>query len=440
MEFFNMLLYSIKSYSISVVDFLIDPIAWIFIFVMYTLYRRNTVLQRIMYGKKVKNSSIEIMASSILFGLLGGLFGSLIISAIGISFYESYNVLIVVLISLIFMLINQRYICFSYSGGIWTLFILLFTELVNLGVVEGQSSFSKFITQRAVFDVSSILAMVAVMHLVESLLILVDGDKGAVPIFTKRGDKVIGAFIIQRFWIVPILVFLFTPEVSSTAGVIATPDWWPLIKPAIPQNIIKDVIFLISSFVILMGYSDMVTNMDVKRKVKRSALSLSIYSLILLVISILSTKFYALKYVAAIFAPLGHEALILFELSKGKVGKYRWEFNEEGIIVLDTVPGGAAEAMGIKSGEVVIGINNKRVISLEEANDILKEYPSYLWAEVMDDSGKKRVLEYKDFVNGVRSLGIITVPKYEYGIPLIQEYDGFIKRQLYKLKGRKKKK
>lgn len=440
MNLVNILLNSIKIYSISVVDFLIDPIAWIFIFVMYNLYRRNTVLQRIMYGKKIKNSSIEIMASSILFGLLGGLAGSLIISIIGVSFYESYNVLIVISISLTLMLINQRYICFSYSGGIWSLFILIFTELVNLGVIAGQSSFSKFITQRAVFDVSSILAMVGVMHLVESLLILMDGDKGAVPIFTKRGDKVIGAFIMQRFWIVPILVYLFSTEVSSISGGIATPNWWPLIKPSISQNIIKDAVFIISSFIILMGYSDMVTNMDVKRKVKRSSLCLSIYSLTLLAISILSTKYYILKYLAAIFAPVGHEALILFEQSKGKGGKYRWEFNEEGIIVLDTIPNGAAEIMGIKSGETVVGINNTRVRSLEEANNILKEYPNYLWAEVIDNSGDKRVLEYKDYVNGIRSLGIITVPKNEYGIPLIQEYDGFIKRQFYKLKGRKKKK
>lgn len=440
MELLKIIMFAVKEYSIGVMDFLMNPVAWIFILSMYMMYRRNSVLQRVMYGKKIKHAPFEVMASSILFGLLGGLIGSLAISAIGISFYENTSILIIIFISLALMFINPRYICFSYSGGMWSIFVLIFTSLSANGVIKNQSVIANFISNEAVLDVTAILAMIAIMHFVEALLIIIDGDKGALPIFMKKDDKVIGAFIMQRFWIIPMLLYVIIQQSTGGSDGIAVPQWWPLIKPALPGNIIKNAIFSVVTFVIMMGYSDMAVTMDVRKKVKRSSIGLALYSIILLILSILSLKYYPLKYIAAFFAPIGHEALILYEQYMENKRKPKWQYTEDGIIVLDTTPGAPAEAMGIKSGEIVIGLNNISVKSMEDADNILKEYPNYLWAEVMDDSGNKRTLEYKDYVNGIRSLGIITVPQHEYGIPLVQEKDGFVRRQLYKMKGRKNKK
>jgi hypothetical protein len=305
------------------------------------------------------------------------------------------------------------------------------------GVIKSQSSAMNFITNKAVLDVTPILAMIAIMHLVEALLIIVDGKKGALPVFMKKNDKVIGAFILQRFWIIPMIVYVIVQQSTGGSSGIAVPHWCPLIRPSLPENIIKNALISALSIVIVMGYSDMAITVDIRKKVRRSSIGLGMYGVILLCLSLLSMKYYPLKFIAALFTPIAHEALIIYEQYRESKGKPKWQYTEEGIIVLDTTPETPAEAMGIKSGEIVVGLNNSRVKTMEDADNILKDYPTYLWVEVMDEFGSKRTLEYKDYVNGVRSLGVITVPQHEYGIPLVQERDGFIKRQLYKMKGKK---
>lgn len=408
-------------------DFITDPLAWIFIFIVYTLYKRNNALQRVMYGKKIKYSAWDTMASSIVFGLLAGLLGAIIITIGGISFYDPAGLVIIIVISVILMSINARYVCFSYSGGLWCLVVLIISAMIKSGFVNGNSTIGKYISGNAVRDISGVLAIIAIMHLLEAMLIWIDGHRGALPVFMKKDDRVIGAFILRRFWIVPMIFYILSKEAAVTGGV-ATPNWWPLIKPAMDVNLLKDAIFLASSIVIMMGYSDITTNMEVKRKTRISSLGLALFSVLLLILVMFSTKYYIFKYIAAIFAPIGHEILILVEQSQLKKKKPLWEYTDEGIIILDTIPGTPSEAMGMKSGEVLIGLNSLKIKTLEDAEEILKNYPNFLWVELKGLNGEKRTIEYKDYVNGVRNLGIITVPKYDYGIPLIVERDGFIKK------------
>ena len=35
---------------------------------------------------------------------------------------------------------------------------------------------------------------------------MVDGSRGAIPVFTKREDKIIGGFSFSRYWPIPIAV------------------------------------------------------------------------------------------------------------------------------------------------------------------------------------------------------------------------------------------
>ena len=46
--------------------------------------------------------------------------------------------------------------------------------------------------------------MIAVLHFVEGLLVITDGSRGTVPVFSKREDKIIGGFIMKRYWALPI--------------------------------------------------------------------------------------------------------------------------------------------------------------------------------------------------------------------------------------------
>ncbi|QCX34446.1 PDZ domain-containing protein [Caloramator sp. E03] len=171
----------------------------------------------------------------------------------------------------------------------------------------------------------------------------------------------------------------------------------------------------------MLGYSDFAVTTTVENKVKRTSIGLSAFSLILLVLSYLATKFYIFNYVAALFAPLAHEGLILFERYREKNGEPLYKKSDEGIVVLDTIPLSPAESMGIRPGEIIIKVNNKIVKKIDDADEIFNEYPSFLWVEVIGIDGKRKILEFRDYKNSIRELGIITIPENMYDIPYIED-------------------
>ena len=119
------------------------------------------------------------------YGLLGGLLASYLVIFIGLTISGELYYLWPVAILL--MMLNIRFICFAYAGG-----ILALSNLI-LGVPQ--------------INVSQILALIAVLHMVESFLIFVSGHLGAVPAYIKGPKgKIIGGFTLQRFWPIPIVV------------------------------------------------------------------------------------------------------------------------------------------------------------------------------------------------------------------------------------------
>jgi hypothetical protein len=424
MEIFKLMGFAVKSYAVSVIGFLQDPVAWIFVFITYSLYKRTTGIQKVMYGKKLKYPISELVATSVLFGLIAGLIGTIITTVMGITFYELSGIMFLIITSLLLMLINPRYVCLSYSGGLWSLIVLIITDLVDKGIL----SKSNFIYSNLKFDVTALMAVVAVLHLMEAMLMWFDGHRGALPVFIKREGRVVGAFVMQKFWIIPAIIYIFSQAAPGGADTLATPSWWPLIKPGLSENILKDALFLAAPLIAMLGYGDIAISSDVREKVKRSSTSLFAFSNALLALSIISSNYHVFKYIAAIFAPVAHELLIYIENAREKSGKPLWQYKDDGIIVLDTIPDSPSEAMGLLPGELLVNINNTRVKSMEEAEELLKTFPTYIWVELITRSGKKRTVEYKDYVNGVRNLGIITVPPSDFGLPVIENREGFLKR------------
>src|SRR5690606_41661119 len=85
------------------------------------------------------------------------------------------------LVAIALMMVHPRFICSAYAGGILSVTHLLF----------GWPGLS----------VPAIMALVAVLHLVESLLILLHGPTGATPVYVRRPDgRVVGGFTMQKFW------------------------------------------------------------------------------------------------------------------------------------------------------------------------------------------------------------------------------------------------
>lgn len=407
--------FAVRSYSEWVIEMLMQPMAWIMFIMIIIFYSRISKLQKIMYGNNVRYSTWNMFVSSCFFGLLAGLIATVIMTAVGVTFYKSAGIEYVILLSFIFMFINPRYVCLSYSGGILSVVSLL------AAYFAGSSQIWSDIHGVLDFDVTVLMVIVALMHLVEAGLMVIDGDNSSVPVFMKKGDKVVGGFIMQRFWILPVLFYAFIKSSGAAGDVIQTPSWWPVIKPQLSHDILKNLIVSAMPIFAILGYGDFAVTEKPQKKVKRSAAGLLFFSASLFGLSMLSLKYYAFKYVAAIFAPLCHEAIIIYQRYVEFKGKPVFVHRDDGVMILDTVPGAPSEKMGLSSGDLIVSINDKVVKTIGDINNIFKENLSFVWIDVICLNGIKKTLEYKDYKTGVEGLGILTIPETSEGIPIMEE-------------------
>jgi len=285
------------------------------------------------------------------FGLLGGLAGSILSVFTGLTISQELYYLWPVAILL--MLINIRFLCFAYAGGILALSNLIF------GFPQ--------------INAPQILALVAVLHMVESFLILLSGHLGAVPAYIKgRGGQIIGGFTLQKFWPIPIVAMMVVTAGVTPDGGVDMPAWWPLIKPGVsgdPQHLVYAMLVVVAG----LGYGDIAIARNPAEKSRLSSIYLGIYSLLLLFMSVLAGQSKAAALAAALFSPLGHEAVIFLGRWLEFGAKPLYVPHESGLRVLDVLPHGPAWQAGLRSGDIIIAVNGRRPAGKDEFYLLLQD-------------------------------------------------------------------
>lgn len=408
---------SIRQYAAVVLSYIFEPVFWIMLIILFMQYKKLEEVQKDVYGV-VKYRKRDMLASSILAGILGGMFTSIIVATFGITFNKLEGVIFLLLLSILMMVIlDPHFICLSYSGGIVSLISLLLTYLNTRGIINIKEI--PIVSSLLNFDVSAILILVALLHLVEATLMYFDGARYPIPMFFKRNGRILGGFLMTRFWTIPLMILILVSLTPIPGDSIPTPDWWPLIRPAGLPSDLREAVFSLTPLLAILGYGDFTVSQMPKQKVKKSSLYLFLFSIILFALSVISIKIYAFKYIAAIFSPIAHELIIILNRRKELTSKYLWEYSYDGVKVLDVVPNSPAEKMGLKSGYKIIAINNKRVNNLYDAQVIINEADRYLWVDAVDLNGKIKKLEFYNYKDELDSIGIISIPQAEGEIPIM---------------------
>ena len=314
-----------------------DPAFLLLFLVVFALiavqYNRMEKLREDFFGMKTRQTRTDILVSTG-YGLLGGLAGSCLLVFIGLTI--SGDLYYLWPVAILLMMINIRFLCFAYAGGILALSSLL------LGFPQ--------------ISVPQILALVAILHMVESFLILASGHLGAVPAYVKGPEgNVVGGFTLQKFWPIPIVALAVLAGGDVETGV-EMPAWWPLIKPAVegdPQNFMYVLLPLVAG----LGYGDFAIARSPVEKSRLSALFLGIYSLTLLVLAVLAGQSRIVAFFAALLSPLGHEAVIYIGKRIELKGKPLYVPSEQGLRVMDVLPGGPAWRSGLRPGDVIAAVN-----------------------------------------------------------------------------------
>lgn len=400
----------------SLTRIIFHPIFWVVLFLVYTQYKKQTPREIKMLGS-AKRSALVKTANSTFHGLVGGLLGSILMIIIGVSIRQE-GLKYLWPIALILFMINARYLCFSYAGGLLSLFSLIF------GFPQ--------------IDVPGLMALVAILHFVESILIYTNGSEDSLPIILDRGDgKHIGGYSLHRFWPIPIIIMtiMISNQIPSP-GQIQMPDWWPIIKPMGELQFREDLIFLILTVVAALGYGDIALTQPPKVKVKKSAIKLGAYSVILLILSILSSRVYEVQWIAAFFAPAAHEFLIWQGRKEEQEGVPLFTIPQRGLRVLEVLEGSAAHKMGIQRGDIIHSINNFPINCEEDILQLLSQFPTFVWVKGEDYKGEGYTKELKAYPYGLRALGVLPLPQYSEIVYTAKEKESIMKRLWNKIKNK----
>lgn len=300
-------------FSIIMFAALVAIIAW--------QYRRSSQLSGNLRGGGWRLSLQAALLSAGL-GMVGGLAGSLLLFGAGVDL-NRIAITPLWVAALLLMLINPRLLCFAYAGGLLGLGKLLF----------GYPDVS----------IPDLMALIAILHMVESLLILLDGRFYPVPLYVKRGSRLCGGFNLQKFW--PLLLVVMMQDLSVINS--QQSDWMAVLGSSAFSAGLYTVLAV-------LGYGEVSTAFSPGQKSRRSAGRLFCFSAVLLLLTFLSLRWPVFLYLSVLFSPLGHELVIWLGLREENNKTPIYVEPGEGVMVLDTRPGSAAYRSGFKPGDLIL--------------------------------------------------------------------------------------
>lgn len=360
----DLILYTLRTVAYAIVE----PMHIIMLIVLGVMFylknKRIAIIQKMTIGENI-NSPLELTLSQIFLGIMGGVIISLMLSTLGIVFNENSGIVIMFMISILLLFVKKRFICFAYSGAaIGALGIIS-------GIVAGTTNTESLIN----VNILSLMTFVGLMHVVEGILVMIDGGRGAIPVFSNRDNKIIGGFAYSRYWALPVAIFIaISSNVSSAmTASIATPDWWPLINRADTLLILSTAMIASLPLYGVVSYNSVSFTKGKNKKPLYSGIGILIYGILLTAVAQVAQFGIIGQIIVVIFAPLGHELLIKIQNKSENSGEYLYVTDDEGVSVLEVAPNSPAFASGIRRGDKIIEVNKSKAMSEVEIFTAVRE-------------------------------------------------------------------
>ena len=395
----ELILYTLRTVAYAIIEPMHILMLVVLGIMFYLKNKRITIMQKMTIGESI-NSPLELTLSQISLGIIGGVIVSLMMSSLGIIFNENSGIEIMFMISILLLFIKKRFICFSYSGAVLGMISILSGILSNITNTESYIN----------VNILSLMTFVGIMHVVEGVLVIFDGGRGAIPVFSNRNDKIVGGFAYNRYWALPVAIFIaFSGSISSvTTSVVDTPNWWPIINRAETLLILSTAIIGAIPLYGVIGYNSVSFTKDKIKKPIYSGVGILIYGVLLTLIAQVSQFGVVGQIVVIAFAPLGHEIMIRIQNKIEEAGKYIYVTDNDGVSVLEVSPTSPAYEAGIRRGDKIIEVNNVKTVSEVEIFKIVRDSIEEISVKIRRISGE--MLDLTIIPKNKRS-GLLLVPK-----------------------------
>ncbi|MBL0386977.1 PDZ domain-containing protein [Tumebacillus sp. ITR2] len=380
---------------------LAHPLFYVALLLVGLQYRRQNSMERRMFGVRCSSLTDQVLRS-FLYGAGGGLLATVLMTVIGVVLSPG-DMAYVWVVALVLALVNVRYTCFAYAGGLLSFVSLVLNALPTL--TSGPDWLLGVYDDLKQLHVPDLMALVAILHLVEGILVRLNGAQAAMPVFVpgKRG-RLIGGFILQKFWVIPMAAFVVTGVPDS---VLHTPSWWPLMSLG---GLGLGAGLQIVPVPAILGYSGAALTKTPQQTSTHTARWLVAYSIVLLCLAIGSSYFSPLAWVAALFCPIAHELLILWEMRGEQSGHPIYVKPLQGLKILSILPKSPALEMGLLPGETILKVNGTPVNTPYDLHFALNQNPAYAKLELLTPEGEVRFANTAIYTGDHHMLGVILVP------------------------------
>jgi hypothetical protein len=396
-------------YTLTQVSYAIVEPSYAFILVMmailfYSKNKKTTTLEKLIMGEN-STSAFELTVSQIVMGIFGGVLVSLIFTHLGIVFYMNSNIYIIFMLSIFLMLFNPRFICLSYSGAILGITSVI---LHMISIISNDPTIDLLKV-----DITSLLILIGVMHIVEGILVILDGSRGAIPVFGGRDKKIVGGFAFKRQWILPIAVLLMMQATSGnfvSGEAVNTPTWWPIVNHDINKALFETMIIGAMPLFAGVGYSAVTFTKTKREKTLFSGGLIIAFGIFVSLIALLGRFNSVVQLIILVLTPVAHELMITYEKYMEKSNEPIYTSNEEGVRILEVAPKSIASVMGLQSGDLILEINDIKITTDEMMFNFLETLPNYLWMKVRKINGEIKEISHKG-KEAAQRIGIVIVPR-----------------------------
>ena len=395
----DLVMYSLTTVAKAIVE----PIYLLMLIVLGVIFyfknKRISMIQRMTVGEYL-DTPLELTLSQIVIGIIAGAFTSVILTLLGITFNANSAIGFIFFASIIMMFLKQKNMCFSYSGTILAVIGLLIDII------------SKITGKTSLLDINilSLLTLVGVLHITEGILVMMDGSRGAIPVFTNKDDKIIGGFSLNRYWVIPvaILFILGNEEGASPLISVTMPQWWPIIKDTKLLSLLSVLTLSSMPFYGVIGYNAVTFTRKKKVKALLSGIYTLIYGISLVAVAQLSNIGFIGEVIAVIYMPMAHKIMMKVQSFMEKNRRYLYVSDEEGISILEVAPSSIAFQLGIRRGDKILAVNGQDVLSEIDVIKAIKENVHGIPIKIKNKAGE--VVEY--FVQPKnKRLGMLLVPR-----------------------------
>lgn len=412
----NLLIENIRAISYALVSPTLSLMLIVIAILFYFKNRKIAFMQKLMLGKSVQ-SPLEMTLLQILIGILGGVLASLLLSVLGVTFENSSLVDVILTVSIFSIVYKSRFIKIPYIASLLGVIGVLLSS--NTEYFGNGFSFS--------INLTSIIALVGFLSIVEGVLVILDGDKGYLPIFTQKDGKLVGGFGFRRFWALPLclLVVLGANSGNSIINEIKEfPQWLPFFYGERAATILSITALGTIGAYGVTSYESSTFTQSKKGKILTSGLINIIYGIVIIILAYIVKESSILTIALIILVPLIYEIRIRIELKLEILREPLYFSSNEEICILDVLPNSIAYKKGLRSGDRIVKVNGEIPQSEKEIFMAIKKNFYGVDIEVRKNNGitEKYTITGED--RG-KQFGIVLVPK---GVSFDREIDEFLEK------------